>query len=736
MALSVGVNGFMAGGLHFETNEPMTTEASLAPILHPRSVAVVGVSKNRSGIGRRVFDCLRAAGYHGAIFPISKDGASIEGVAGFASISAVAQPIDLAVIAVPRGAVAAVVDECVAAGVKGLVVITAGYAEAGDEGRALQDALVAKVRGAGMRMVGPNCMGVLCAEAAMPMNASFSPIFPPPGGLALSSQSGALGMVILSLATRRHVGLSSFVSVGNKADVSSNDLLEYWETDDATKVIALYLESFGNPRRFANLARRIGRRKPIIAVKAGRTSAGSRAAGSHTAALAASDTTVAALFRQTGVIRADTIDEMFDLAACLSAQPLPRGGRVAIVTNAGGPGILAADACEAAGLTVVRFSEFTRARLQALLPAVPSVSNPVDMIASAGPAEYEATVDTVLRAGETDALIILYTPVDPSGAKAVLDAVGRGIVSARASGATGKPIVACLMAGDTLGRLEFGGEQIPVYEFPENAARALGKVVSYAHWRETPLGEPREFADVSPNAARAVCQSVIASRGETWLTEEEMRRVLAAFGVPLSPTAFARTAERAAEAAEAMGYPVVAKLVSSAVTHKSDLGGVLLNLGDRAAVIDAFRQLEAAALHHGVPLDGALIQPMVSTASGGVETMVGVVNDRLFGPIIGFGLGGTDVELQGDMHFRLAPLAGRDAEELIAETRAGRLLSAHRGKPAADIASLSNLLARISALARAVPEIRELDLNPVIVKPMGHGLHIVDARIKVSAVTR
>lgn len=709
----------------------MTSEPSLVPLLHPRSIAVVGVSQNRSGIGRRIFDCLVAAGYRGEIFPISRDGAPVGDVAGYRSVTDVRQPIDLAVIAVPRAAVAAVVDGCVVAGVKALVVITAGYAEAGAEGSALQDDLVTTVRRAGMRMVGPNCMGVLCAEADAPMNASFSPIFPPPGGLALSSQSGALGLVILSLATRRHVGLSSFVSVGNKADVSSNDLLEYWESDDATKVIALYLESFGNPRRFANLARRIGRRKPIIAVKAGRTGAGSRAAGSHTAALAASDTTVAALFHQTGVIRADTIDEMFDLAACLSAQPLPRGGRVAIVTNAGGPGILAADACEAAGLSVVRFSEFTRARLQALLPAVPSVSNPVDMIASAGPAEYEATVDAVLRAGETDALIILYTPVDPSGAQAVLDAVGRGIVSARAAGATGKPILACLMAGDTLGRLEFGGEQIPVYEFPENAVRALGKVTAYAHWRQTPLGEPREFTDVSASAARGVCQSVIASRGETWLTEEEMRRVLAAFGVTLSPTAFARTAERAAEAADAMGYPVVAKLVSSTVTHKSDLGGVLLNLSDRAAVIDAFGQLEAAASQHAVPLDGALIQPMVSTATGGVETMIGVVNDRLFGPIIGFGLGGTDVEVLGDMHFRLAPLAGRDAEELIAETRAGRLLAAHRGKPAADTAALGELLARISALAKAVPEIRELDLNPVIVKPEGEGFHIVDARIRV-----
>ncbi len=706
-------------------------EPALTPLLRPRSIAVVGVSQNRSGIGRRIFDCLLAAKYRGGIFPINRDGAAVESYPGFKSVQDVGAPIDLAVIAVPRPAVAAVVDQCAAAGVKALVVITAGYAEAGAEGRTLQDQLVATVRKAGMRMVGPNCMGVLNAQADASMNASFSPIFPPPGGLALSSQSGALGMVILSLATKRHVGLSSFISVGNKADVSSNDLLEYWESDDATKVIALYLESFGNPRRFANLARRIGRRKPIIAVKAGRTRAGSQAAGSHTAALAANETTVAALFHQTGVIRADTIDEMFDLAACLTAQPLPRGGRVAIVTNAGGPGILAADACEAAGLSVVRFSEFTHARLQALLPAVPTIANPVDMIASAGPEEYERTVDTVLRAGETDALIILYTPVDPSGAKDVVDAMGRGIVSARAAGATGKPILACLMAGDSLGRLEFNGEQIPVYEFPENAARALGKVVSYARWRETPLGAAREFPDVSPKAARAVCQSVAATRGQSWLTEEEMRRVLAAFGVSLAPTAFAKTADAAAECADAMGYPVVAKLVSSRVTHKSDLGGVLLNLDDRDAVRAAFETLSASARDHGVPFDGVSVQAMVSTQNGGVETMIGVVHDRLFGSIIGFGLGGTDVEVLGDMHFRLAPLAGQDVSELIAETRASRLLAARRGKPEADLEALRDLLSRISALAQAVPEIRELDLNPVIVKAAGQGCHIVDARIRV-----
>jgi len=395
-----------------ERRDALATAASLGPLLEPRAVAVVGASRTPGSIGRRVLRALTAGGFTGPVYPINPHVEELDGVRCYPSLVAAPRGVDLAVVAVPRGLVLEVVDQCAAAGVKSLVVITAGFAETGAEGRALQQTLLDKVRGYGLRLVGPNCMGLL--NTRVHLNASFSPIVPPSGRVALSSQSGALGMAILELARERGVGLSTFVSVGNKADVSGNDLLQYWEADANTAVILLYLESFGNARRFARLARRISRKKPIVAVKSGRTRAGSRAAGSHTAALAASDTAVDALFRQSGVIRADTIDEMFDIAACLEAQPLPAGRRVAVVTNAGGPGILAVDACEAAGLRVAPFTDATRDRLTAFLPAEASVGNPVDMVASAGPEEYRRAIEVALTAEDTDALIVIYTPVDPT----------------------------------------------------------------------------------------------------------------------------------------------------------------------------------------------------------------------------------------------------------------------------------------------------------------------------------
>jgi len=475
-----------------EARERVATAHSLVPLLAPKAVAVIGASRSTTNIGRRVFDAVRTGGFTGAVYPVNPNCTDIDGVPCYSSARQLPAGTDMAVIAVPAALVMGVVDDCAAAGIKSLVVISAGFAEAGAAGADLQRALVERVRNHGLRMVGPNCMGVLNATSGVRLNASFSPIMPAAGHVALLSQSGALGIAIIELAIDRHVGLSTFVSVGNKADVSGNDLLQYWADDPDTRVMLLYLESFGNPRRFARLARRIGREKPIVAVKAGRTTAGVRAASSHTAALAASDVAVDALFRQSGVIRADTIDEMFDIAACLEAQPLPHGSRVGIVTNAGGPGILAVDACVAAGLRVVEFSEETRTRLRGFLRPEANMSNPVDMIASAGPTEYRKTVEAVLTAPEVDALIVIYTPVDRRTAHETVSAIADGIALARNAGATGRPVVACLMAEpgavaplevvcaspDRPG--ETRCEHVPTFAFPENAARALGKIASYA----------------------------------------------------------------------------------------------------------------------------------------------------------------------------------------------------------------------------------------------------------------
>lgn len=732
-----------------EERDRSATAASLEPLLRPRAVAVIGASRNQASIGRRVFDALRAAGGHVPVYPVNARATDIDGVPCVASARQLPAGTDLAVIAVPADVVLAAADDCAAAGVKSLVVISAGFAETGERGRALQHALVERVRNHGMRMVGPNCMGVVNAAADVRLNASFSPVMPAPGRVSLLSQSGALGIAIIELATARGMGLSTFVSVGNKGDVSGNDLLQYWERDADTAVMLLYLESFGNPRRFARIARRIGRTKPIVAVKAGRTSAGSRAAGSHTAALAASDVAVDALFRQSGVIRADTIHEMFDIAACLEAQPLPSGTKVAIVTNAGGPGILAVDACIAAGLSIATFGDDTRARLHAFLPAEAAVSNPVDMVASAGPAEYRSTIEAVLQAEEVDALLVLFTPVDRRIEKETLDAIRAGIAAGRHAGGSGKPVLSCVMAergtpaplvvqyaspADAAITLT---ETVPAYSFPEDAARALGKMAAYAAWRAQPPALFWTFDDIHPAEARQLCRAVLESRGSDWLTAEEVRRVLNAFGLPLLPTVIARSADEAAALAGLFGYPVVAKLQARALLHKSDAGAVQVGLSSDRAVRSAFHDLTAVGATLGA-LDpgegeGVVVQPMVE---GGVETMIGITDDPLFGPLVAFGLGGVHVEVLHDVGFRVAPLTDRDAEELLHGIRGYKLLEGYRGHPPADISALRELLLRVSRLAETVPEIAELDLNPVIALSPGKGCRIVDARIRVAEHVR
>ena len=702
--------------------------SGLHALFYPRSIAVVGVSHLHSGLGRRVLERLHESGFPGWLFPITRTGERVEGYPSFTSVRLVPGPVDLAVIAVPRDSVARVIDDCIAASVKAVVVITAGFAETDAAGQALQAALVAKVRAAGIRLVGPNCMGVINASESHPMNASFSPCFPPAGGLAMSSQSGALGLVILDLATKRHVGLSSFVSVGNKADVSGNDLLEYWGDDPATRVIALYLESFGNPRRFAQIARRVARQKPIIAVKSGRSAAGARAAGSHTAALAASDVAVEALFHQTGVIRADTIDEMFDLAACLDTQPLPQGRRVAIVTNAGGPGILAADACSAAGLTVAPFGVTTVQRLATVLPGVPNVANPLDMIATAGTDEYRNAVATVLASPDVDALMVLFTAVDASTASPIVEAIRQGIARGRELTTEPKPILACVMADDAHAHLMAGSEQVPMYAFPENAARALGKIADYATWRRTAPGIRRSFSDIDASRVRALCQAVIRARGDDWLTPEETSRLLEGYGITAVSSVPVSTAAEAGATAALMGFPAVAKINSRQALHKTDVGGVMVGLRDEAQVRAAFDTLMERARVAKLVDAYVSLQPMVV---GGIEAMIGIARDSSFGPLVGFGSGGVDVEVLDDVHFRVTPLDDVDVTELIGEARISRLMTARRGRPGADIPALSELLSRVSRLAEDVPEILELDFNPVLVLSAGQGCHVVDVRIRV-----
>lgn len=715
-----------------ELRDRLFTAASIRPFFKPQSVAVIGASRNPSSIGYRIMEGLVLSRFQGCIYPVNPKAKVICSMRAYASVRDLPEAVDLAVIVVPRDLVMGAVDDCAARGVRALIVISAGFAETNEDGRRLQDALVEKVRGYGMRMIGPNCLGLLNSDPEVSLNASFSPIFPPHGTVGMSSQSGALGLAILALAKRLDLGLSTFVSIGNKADVSGNDLLQYWEGDEMTNVILLYMESIKNPRRFARIARRVSRSKPIVCIKGGRTTAGRRAAGSHTAALAAADTPVEALFQQTGVLRCETLEEMFDVAAALSSQPLPTGKRVAVVTNAGGPGILSSDICEANGLVVPELSEELQATLRGFLPAAAAAGNPVDMIASAPPEHFRKTVETVLMSDDIDMMIVIYIPVGMAQTTAITAAIEEGVAAARAKGAIHKPVLACLMVEEGHHPpLHVGtDETMPVYAFPESASRVMSKIADYAAWLREPPGMIPEFTDVDTARARAICQQALASRGAGWLSTEETRDVLQAFKLPVGDGGVAKSADEAVAMAEKIGYPVAVKLASLTIVHKSDMGGVYLKLQNANAVRKAYEDIEAklVAMDQLDAMEGVLVQPMVS---GGVEVMVGVTNDPVFGPLVAFGLGGVHVEILADICFRVTPLTDRDVDEMIRGIRGHRLLQGYRGHAPADIEAIKEILLRISLLVEDVPEILELDLNPIFALEPGKGCRIVDARIQV-----
>ncbi|OYT18076.1 MAG: GNAT family N-acetyltransferase [Nitrospira sp. UW-LDO-01] len=714
-----------------EVRERLATTASLRPFFHPRSVALIGASRDPKSIGYRLLDALRANEFQGTIYPVNPNASEIAGVPVYHSVHAIPEPIDLAVIAVPRQDVLSVVDECAGKDVRVLVVITAGFAEVGAAGVALQKQLLEKIRQYGMRMVGPNCFGILNTAPDVQLNATFTTLFPPRGRAAMSSQSGAIGIATLAGARRFHLGISSFVSVGNKADVSTNDLLQYWEEDSSTNVILLYVESLGNPRKFARIARRVSRRKPIVAVKAGRSQSGRRAASSHTAALAASDVAVDALFHQAGVIRAESLEDLLALAAGLSNQPFPLGRRVGIITNAGGPAVLCTDACEEYELVVPELSASTKSTLASFLPLAAALSNPVDLIASATADQYAKAIETLLSANEVDALIILYMAVTVTDTTDIARGIMTGIESGRNAGAKTKPVLIGWMAeGDRNRTFQFQEETIPAYHLPETPALVLSKAATYAEWRQQPAGMVPDFDDLDLAAARTTCATALAQRGSGWLTTEETRHVLRAMRLPVQAGGVAKTADEAAALASQVTYPVVVKLASHQIVHKTEIDGVHLNLKDEQAVREAFESIRTKLVECSQldAMEGVLVQPMVT---GGVEVMIGVTDDALFGPLIAFGLGGIHVEILGDVQFRITPLTNFDAADMIRKIKGYRLLTGYRGHPSADLEALEETLLRVSRLVEEVPEISELDLNPIFALPPGHGCRIVDARIRI-----
>jgi acetyl coenzyme A synthetase (ADP forming)-like protein len=704
----------------------VAARASLEPLLRARSVAVIGASRRRGTIGHELFRNLLEGGFDGPVYPVNPNAPAIASVRAYPTVAAIGEAVDLAVIVVPAIHVLAAAREALDAGVRALVVISAGFAEIGPEGRAQQDQLLRMCRARGVRLVGPNCMGVLSNGPLGTMNATFAPTLPPAGHVALASQSGALGIAILEQARQLGIGMSAFVSMGNKADLSSNDLLEWWEDDADTAVVLLYLESFGNGRRFARVARRVATKKPVVAVKGGRGRAGRRAAASHTAALAGSEAAVDALFRQAGVLRCDTLAELFAATTLLANQPLPAGSRVGVITNAGGLGILCADACEANGLDLPELAEETRQRLRALLPAEASVANPVDMLASGSAGSYGEVLSTVLADPGVDAVVVLFIP--PLVTQAA--DVARALVAA-CDPPPAKPVLACFVGVEGIQSALTGATAIPSYRYPETAARALGHAARYAAWLRRPAGATPAFADVDAAAARAVVDAALAREERPWLRADEVEAVLRAYGVPLPRSVVARSADEAAAAARELGTPAVAKLVSSTILHKSDVGGVRLNLATPEAVAEAYREIERGLAERGLAdgMAGVLVQPMERP---GIETIVGVVTDPTFGPLIAFGSGGVLAEVMGDVAFRLHPLTDVDADELVASTKAATLLRGYRGAPPADAAALRELLLRVSRLVEDVPELAELDLNPLVVRSAGEGVVALDARLRLA----
>jgi acetyl coenzyme A synthetase (ADP forming)-like protein len=709
------------GRRRFEDRERRAVVNALARFFRPAAVAVIGASRDPDTIGGRILRNLRAGRLPVPVHAVNARAVEVQGAPAFPTVEAIPGSVDLAVIVVPAEHVVTVAEQCARKGVGALLVISAGFAESGEAGRARQAELLRVCRAAGMRLIGPNCLGIASTDAAWELNATFATTRPAAGAVGFLSQSGALGLAIINHAQSLGLGLSTFVSVGNKADISGNDLLQYWESDPRTRVVLLYLESFGNPRKFARIARRVGRVKPIVVVKSGRSPAGSRAAASHTGALVASDVTVDALFRQAGVIRTDTLEQMFDVARALAHQPVPAGRRVGIVTNAGGPAILCADACEAEGLELPALQEATRARLREFLAPTASLANPVDMIATATPADYARAIRAVGGDAGIDAVVVIFIP--PLSTRP--EDVARSILDAARDLPTGKPVLAVLMSVPGAAELLRAPDvEIPCYAFPEDAAIALARVSRYGQWLARPAEAPVRI-DARRDEAAAIVAAALG-RGAGWLGPAEVTALLACYGLPASEQRVVADAEQAALAATAFGGPVAVKAIAPGVLHKTEAGAVRLGLPDGAAARQAAAEMTTTLSARGHAPEGFVVQPM---APKGVELILGVVHDPSFGPVIACGAGGILVELLRDVAVRLAPLTAGDAAEMLRSLKTYPLLTGYRGASPRDVPALEDALLRVSALAEDLPEVAELDCNPIVVGE--RGAVIVDARIRL-----
>src|SRR3989454_976579 len=694
---------------------------TISAILRPRSIAVVGASRHESSIGRETLHNLIDYGFTGPLYPVTPTAPSTHPTGCSPSLRDVPEPVDLAVVVVPKDLVPRVVGDAIASGAKGLVVITAGFKEVGEAGETAERAIRDRVRAAGLRMVGPNCMGVINTDTEVRMNATFAATRPEAGTAGFISQSGALGEVILAHAHQIGLGIAYFVSMGNKADISGNDIVEAWEDDPRVNVILMYLESFGNPTRFLSIARRVSRKKPILAVKSGRTAAGARAAFSHTRALAATGVAYDTLLDQAGVIRVESMSEMFTLATAFAHERLPKGNRVGILTNAGGPAIMATDACATLGLEVVELPAATQEALRRVLVPEASVRNPVDMVAAADATSYAAALGILKDDPGLDGLIVIF--VSPIMINAV--EVARAIIAA-ARGA-GLPILTCFMGKEQgkQGVEELRRAGVPVYLFPEEAAGAMAGLDRYRRMRERPEGTHRTFP-VDQEAAAAVLRAV-ASAGRSVLLPEETERLLSAYGLPLAPSKMAADEKQAAAAAAQIGFPVVVKGVAESLVHKTEAGAVRLDLRSAPEVEEACAAMRRALRQPDLRFQ---VQAMVR---GGRETILGIARDPKLGAMLMFGLGGIFVEVMHDVVFRILPITDVEARDMVRGIKGHPLLEGARGGPKADEDFLVEALLRLGQMAAEHPEIEQVDINPLLAGPDRASSFVVDAPGRLAA---
>ena len=696
----------------------------LEAIFSPKSIAVIGASRHRGKIGHEILRNLIVNEYQGILYPVNPNATGIHGIRAYPSILAVPDPVDLAVITVPADLAIEAAKACGEKGVRGLVVISAGFREIGGFGVERESRLLQICESHGLTLIGPNCMGVINTHPDIRMDATFAPTPPLRGGISLVTQSGALGIAILEHARTLGVGFAKFCSLGNKAQVSLNDLLGAWRVDSETKIVLAYIENFGNPKNFVRIARAITKEKPVIAVKSGRSEAGSRAAASHTGSLGGSDLAAEAVFAQTGVLRAGSIEELFDLAMAFSLQPLPSGNRVAVVSDAGGPAIMCVDELVAQGLRLAELAPATQAFMRSWAPAEASLRNPVDLTPQGTLEDYRRALESVLGDDGVDAAIAIYVP------PVRVDEVDVARAVWQTAKAHTKPVL-CNFLGrseDSPGFVELVRHGVPSYLFPESAARALAAMYRHGQYRKRDEGTERTFVVDRKSAA-----AILALAGEerrSRLGSEEANAVLGAYGIHTAKARFVRRLEDLSPAAKEVGFPVVLKAVGPEIVHKTELQAVALGLRDDKELLDAASRMERRLRQRHVVLEGFLVQEFVE---GGTEVILGMARDRVYGPLLLFGLGGIYVEYLKDVSFGLPPLTDRDAMRMIESIRTYPILRGVRGEPARDVPALQEAILRLAALVADNDPIQELDLNPVIALEQGRGYRVVDARIVLTS---